>query len=132
MLNLPQTWIDLYRVLANPLTFGILISMILGKFKFMAKDSTTKAGTPIPAWFKMLVVIVCCLIWSIAVTVYSPDGFVWSSASLYNILLMTFTVTLSTQIWHEVVSPLIDQIIQILFGVGVTLKARAEAIRLHG
>src|SRR5882724_202555 len=124
--TLPQNWLELYKIAANPITFGILISMILGSLKFMAKDATWKDGTtPIPASLKMAVVLASCLVWSILVNVLSPDGFVLTKDSAYTVLLMAFSVAFASQIWHTVVSPFIAQIIAILFGISANLKARA-------
>lgn len=129
---LPANWLALYQIVANPVTFGVLISMILATFKFMKPASQDKNGVPIPGWKKMGVVILTCLVWSIVINVLSPDGFALSKDSIYNILMMTFAVAFTTQIWHQVVSPFVAQVIAILFGVAIGLKARAERITAHG
>lgn len=129
---LPADWAGLYKVFANPITFGILISMILSTLKFMAKGSVDKNNIPIPAWKKMLTVIVSCFAWATVITVINPAGFTPDSATAYNVLMLTFAVTFTTQIWHQVVSPLVDQIIQILFGIAANLKARALQLAPHG
>lgn len=134
-IQLPPNWLDFLKLFSNPFTFGVIISIILGTLGFMQKDSTwTRKGVtvPVPSWLKMLVVILSCFVWAVVVTVLQP-GFTFNgTTTVYAVLLLTFTVVFSSQIWHKVVSPIVDQIIQILFGVGATLKARAEGLRPHG
>lgn len=125
---LPADWAALYHVLANPVTFGILISMLLATLPFMGPSSTDSKGNLVPASLKMITVIAVCLAWAILVTLLNPLGFTPSLQAAYSILMLTFSVTLSTQIWHQVVSPLVAQIIEILFGVAVNLRVRAARI----
>lgn len=118
---LPANWLALYQILANPVTFGVLISMLW-------EASPWIQSTAVASWKKMLAIVISCLVWAVAITALNPAGVTLNMTTLYNVLLLTFTVTFSTQVWHLVVSPLIEQIIEILFGIGANLKARAVRI----
>lgn len=121
-MNLPQNWTDLYNLLANPITFGVLISMVLAQWAYMNdKDK--------PNSVKMLIVLGVCLVWSTLVAVLSPSGFVLTKDSAYQVLLLAFSVAFSSQIWHSVVSPFIAQIIAILFGTAQLLFAHAAQMK---
>ena len=123
--TLPANLQALYQIIANPITFGILVSMILAQVPFMNDDKVAN-------WKKMLTVLGSCLLWAIGVTALSPDGIVLTKDGIYGIVLLAFSVAFSSQIWHTVVSPFIAQIIEILFGVAANLKARAARLALNG
>ena len=88
---------QLYALLSNPITFGILISLIWEQTSLFKDDK----ASPL---LKIAIVTLTGLLWSLVIAALSPTGLPQTPAAWYPVLMMGIAVAASTQIFHQLVN----------------------------
>lgn len=93
---LPANLAALYAVLANPVTAGIVLSILLEKMPFIENASVAN-------WKKAIACVLVGIAWSLFVTIAGPVGLPASPTAWYTLIATGLAVVFSMNVWHTVV-----------------------------
>ena len=113
---LPPDLSALYSILANPVTAGIVLSMLLENMPFIENAAVAN-------WKKALVCLLTGIVWALVITLVGPNGLPTSANGVYSIIVSALAVVFSMNVWHTVVIvglPTFWAGILALFGVTTT------------
>lgn len=110
--TLPADYTALIALLANPLTFGAMISIVFEQLPFIQDPK-------VAGWKKLIILLGVCLGWAFGVSALQGT---LGNQGIYKVIMMGVAVAMSTQLWHVVViqgMPALAQILA-LFGAKTT------------
>ncbi len=90
-------WADLQKLLVNPVSFGLILSMFWEKTPFFKDDKRSP-------YAKMGVILLSCLVWAFAVALLSETGLPTTLPGWGKVLAMAVGVAASTQAIHLVLN----------------------------
>ena len=98
-------------VLVNPITMGILLSLLIEHVPFMADSKVAN-------WIKAAFAIFVCLFWALLVTVLGPNGLPANPSAWYGVVILALAVAFSNQAFYQIWSqiPCLRDFILQVFG----------------
>ncbi len=88
---------DLYKLLVNPVSFGVLLSLFWEQTAFFKDEQRSPA-------LKIGIVMLSALVWSIIISALSATGLPTTLPGWGSVLAMAVSVAISTQIFHKFVN----------------------------
>lgn len=95
-MDFPQ-YADMVKLLSNPITFGILVSLIWEQTAWFKDDKISSA-------WKIAAVAITGLIWSIVVSFLGAGALPNTAVGWYNVLMLGVATVASTQVFHKLVT----------------------------
>lgn len=104
-MDFPQ-YADLIKLLSNPVTFGILVSLIWEQTALFREDKLTPLA-------KMGIVVLSGLAWSLGVSMLR-DGSIIGKDAWYAAIMAGVATAVSTQVFHKLVTTYLPGLAELL------------------
>lgn len=95
-MDFPQ-YADMVKLLSNPITFGILVSLIWEQTALFREDKASPFA-------KMGLVAATGLLWSLVVSIMRSGGLPQSWSEVYNVVMIGVATVASTQVFHKLIN----------------------------
>ena len=100
MFNVPTDYSQLLAIVSNPVTAGVVLSILIESLPFIQNKSVSN-------WVKLGFITLVCLSWSTLVSLLTlTPGTVITASWVYNVIALGVGVEFSTQAFHAVVNNL--------------------------
>lgn len=121
-MDFPQ-YADLVKLFANPLTFGILISLLWEQSPWFREDKIS------PAW-KIVAVVLTGLVWSIVVSLLGAGALPSTLSGWYPVLMLGIATAVSTQVFHKLVNGYLPALADLLVQLRIGQTKAAAVVEL--